>query len=146
MTMKIVIDTNVILSALYSKYGASHKLLVWLFESKKKYSVVSNTLVLEYLDVLTRSKNMKYYTHLGRDEVEHFIDDICLVSYHQKIHFLWRPFLKDSNDDMVLEVAVNSGAKAIVTFNPKDFKGVKEKFDIDIISPKIFLQNEGVIK
>ncbi len=144
--MKIVIDTNVILSALYSDKGALHKLLVWLFESKKKHSVISNTLVLEYTDVLTRSKNMKHYSHLTKDEIESFIDDICTISYHQKIYFLWRPFLKDSNDDMVLEVAVNSGAKAIVTFNPKDFKGVKEKFDIDIISPKIFLQHKGAIK
>jgi len=144
--MKIVLDTNVILSALYSSKGASHKLLIWLFGSKKKYSVVSNTLVLEYADVLTRTKNMKHYSHLNKDEIESFLDDICAISYHQKIYFLWRPFLKDSNDDMVLEVAVNSGAKAIVTFNPKDFKGVKEKFDIDIISPKVFLQNKGVIQ
>ena len=144
--MKIVIDTNVILSALYSNQGASHKLLVWLFESERKHNTISNTLVLEYTDVLTRPNNMKHYSHLGKDDVARFIDDICAISYHQKIYFLWRPFLKDSNDDMVLEVAVNSGTKAIVTFNPKDFKGVKEKFNIDIISPKIFLQNKGVIK
>jgi len=143
--MKIVIDTNVIFAALYSNKGASHKLLVWLFESQRKYSVVSNTLVLEYVDVLTRSKNMKFYSHLSKSDIESFIDDICAISYHQKIHFLWRPFLKDVNDDMVLEVAVNSGAKAIITFNPKDFKGVKEKFDIDIITPKVFLQNKGAI-
>jgi len=144
--MKIVIDTNVILSALYSNKGASHKLLVWLFESDKKYSVISNTLVLEYTDVLTRTKNMKHYSHLNKDEIESFIDDICTISYHQKIYFMWRPFLKDSNDDMILEVAVNSGAKAIVTFNPKDFKGVKGKFNIDIISPKEYLITKGIIK
>jgi len=146
MTMKIVLDTNVILSALYSSKGASHKLLVWLFESQKKYNVISNTLVLEYTDVLTRTRNMQHYSHLSQDEIESFIDDICTISYHQKIHFLWRPFLKDNNDDMVLEVAVNSGAKAIVTFNSKDFKGVKEKFDIDIITPKTFLIDIGVIQ
>jgi len=143
--MKIVIDTNVIFAALYSNKGASHKLLVWLFESQRKHSVVSNTLVLEYVDVLTRSKNMKHYSHLNKSDIESFIDDICAISHHQKIHFLWRPFLRDVNDDMVLEVAVNSGAKAIITFNPKDFKGVKEKFDIDIITPKVFLQNKGAI-
>lgn len=144
--MKIVIDTNVVLSALYSKRGASHKLFVWLFEFEKKCNVVSNTLVLEYVDVLTRSKNMKHYSHLNKGDIESFIDDICTISYHQKIHFLWRPFLRDPNDDMVLEVAVNSGAESIITFNPKDFKGVKEKFDIDIMTPKIFLQNKGVVQ
>jgi predicted nucleic acid-binding protein len=46
----------------------------------------------------------------------------------------------------VLEVAANSKAKAIITFNPKDFKGVKEKFNIDILTPKQFLQEIGEIK
>lgn len=138
--MKVVIDTNVVFSVLYSKLGASHRLLVWLFQSDRKYSIVSNTLVLEYMDVLSRPENLQYYSHLEKKDIERFVDDICLISYHQKIHFLWRPFLQDVNDDMVLEVAVNAKAKAIITLNPKDFKGVKERFGIDIVSPKLFLK------
>ncbi len=144
--MKIVIDTNIFLSALFSKRGASNRLLIWLFQQKKKYNVVSNTLLTEYEDVLTRDKNMKQYNDLTRNDIERFLDDICLISHHQKIYFLWRPFLKDSNDDMVLEVAANAKAKAIITFNPKDFKGVKEKFNIEILTPKEFLKNIGELK
>ncbi len=143
--MKIVIDTNIVLSALFSNRGASNKLLVWLFENKKKYNVVSNTLVTEFEDVLTREKNLKQYNNLEKEDVLAFIDDICLISYHQSIHFLWRPFLTDSNDDMVLEVAVNANVGAIITFNPKDFKGVKESFGIDIFTPKAYLTKIGVI-
>ena len=143
--MKIVIDTNVILSALYSSQGASHRLLVWLFESKKRYAVISNTLVLEYTDVLMRNMHMQHYSYLNQEEIERFIDAMCAICYHQKIRFLWRPFLKDANDDMVLEVAVNAGAEAIITFNPKDFRGVKESFGIEIVTPKLFLQQQGVI-
>ncbi len=120
--MKIVIDTNIVLSALFSKRGASNRLLVWLFRQNKKYNVVSNALVTEFEDVLTRDKNLKQFNNLTKNDVLAFIDDICLISYHQEIHFLWRPFLQDSNDDMVLEVAVNANADAIITFNPKDFK------------------------
>ncbi len=143
--MKIVIDTNVVLSALFSNKGASHKLLVWLFENKKKYNVVSNTLLTEFEDVLTREKNLKQYNNLEKEDVLAFIDDICLISYHQSIYFLWRPFLTDSNDDMVLEVAVNANVGAIITFNPKDFKGVKKSFGIDIFTPKEYLTKIGVI-
>jgi len=143
--MKILIDTSVILSALFSNRGASNKLLVWLFENKKKYNVVSNTLVTEFEDVLTREKNLKQFKNLEKEDVLAFIDDICLISYHQSIHFLWRPFLTDSNDDMVLEVAVNANAGAIITFNPKDFKGVKKNFGIDIFTPKEYLTKIGVI-
>jgi len=144
--MKIVIDTNIVLSALFSKKGASNRLMVWLFQQEKKYNVVSNTLVTEFEDVLTREKNLKQFNNLTKDDILGFIDDICLISYHQEIYFLWRPFLSDSNDDMVLEVAVNSKADTIITFNPKDFRGVKESFDIDILTPKEFLRQIGEIK
>lgn len=143
--MKIVINTNIILSALFSNKGASNKLLVWLFENKKKCNVVSNTLITEFEDVLTRDKNLKQYNNLEKEDVLAFIDDICFISYHQSIYFLWRPFLKDSNDDMVLEVVVNANVEAIITFNPKDFKGVKESFSIDILTPKEYLIKIGVI-
>jgi len=144
--MKIVLDTNVILSALLSNRGASNRLLVWLFSNKNKYNVVSNTLVTEFEDVLTCNKNLKQFNNLTKDDILSFIDDICLISYHQDIHFLWRPFLKDSNDDMVLEVAVNADVGAIVTFNPKDFVGVKKYFGIDIFTPKEYLIKIGELK
>ena len=63
MTMKIIIDTNVLLSALLSRHGASNKLLIWLFEQKQKYNVISNTLVIEYTDALMREKHMKNYNN-----------------------------------------------------------------------------------
>ena len=144
--MKIVLDTNIVLSALLSNRGASHLLMTWLFKSKKKYNVLSNTLVTEFEDVLTRDKNIKQFNNLSKEDVLSFIDDICLISYHQSIYFLWRPFLKDSNDDMVLEVAVNANVRAIITFNPKDFKGVKEQFGIDILTPKEYLIKVGALK
>ena len=144
--MKIVIDTNIFLSALFSSKGASNKLLVWLFTQKKKYNVVSNTLLTEYEDVLTRDKNLKQYNGLSKVDIEKFLDDVCFISHHQKIYFLWRPFLRDRNDDMVLEVAANANARAIITFNPKDFNGVEEKFNILILTPKQFLEKIGVIK
>ena len=148
--MKIVIDTNVFLSSLFSKNGASHKLVLWIVNqyknSHKKYNIISNTLVTEYEDVLTREKNIEKFKNFSIYDVKEFIDGICLISNHQKINFLWRPFLRDSNDDMVLEVAFNSRADYIVTHNIKDFKGVKENFNIEIITPKEFLLKIGEIK
>ena len=94
---------------------------------------------------MTREKNLKQFNNLTEEDVLGFIDDICLISYHQSIHFLWRPFLKDSNDDMVLEVAVNANVGAIITFNPKDFKGVTESFAIEILTPKEYLKKIGAL-
>ena len=44
---------------------------------------------------------------------------------------------------MVLEVAFNSRADYIITHNIKDFKGVKENFNIEIVTPKEFLFKIG---
>lgn len=138
--MKIVIDTNVILSALFSKNGSSNKVLIWLFENQEKVNVISNTLLSEYNDVLLRKKNLEKYESLSKKDIESFLDDLCLISHHQNINFLWRPFLKDMKDDMVLEVAFNASAKFIVTNDIKDFKNVYENFNIKVLSSREFLE------
>jgi hypothetical protein len=51
-------------------------------------------------------------------------------------HFLWRPQLRDPNDEMVLEAAVNGRANALVTFNSRDFGKVPAKFGIEVLLPE----------
>jgi len=144
--MKIVIDTNVFVSALISRNGASNKLLVWLFDNEEKINVVSNSLLTEIEDVLLRDKNMGMYSHFTVGDIKSFVDDIASISYHQNINFLWRPFLNDQEDDMVLETAFNASADFVVTHNIKDFKKIEESFNIGIKTPKEFLQMKGVIQ
>lgn len=144
---KIVIDTNVLLSALFSNRGGSFKLIELLAKKAEDgllHSVVSVPLVLEYEEVLLREKNMKKYPHFSYEDIKLIISDIVAISHRTKLHFLWRPFLKDSFDDKVLETAVNSKADAIITFNTKDFDGVKKYFGIDILTPTQ-LYEKGVL-
>ncbi len=144
--MKIVVDTNVFISALISRNGASNKLLVWLFENDAKINVVSNPLIIEIEDVLLRDQNRSLYPHLSDTDIKAFVDDIALISHHQNINFLWRPFLNDPEDDMVLETAFNASADCIVTHNTKDFKKIEKHFAIDVFTPKEFLRFKGVIQ
>ena len=60
-------------------------------------------------------------------------------SQFQKVYFLWRPFLPDAKDDLVLELAVASQVSTIVTHNQKDFVGI-DKFGVEAISPKTLLE------
>ncbi|MFK7856848.1 MAG: putative toxin-antitoxin system toxin component, PIN family [Granulosicoccus sp.] len=57
-------------------------------------------------------------------------------------YYLWRPWLKDPKDDMVLEAAFTSKSKYIVTHNLKDFrdKDVEETTGIVPVSAKEFLR------
>jgi len=135
---KIVIDTNVLLSALFSNRGKSYKLIELLGVKANegvRFNVISVPLALEFEEVLLRPKNREKYDYFTHEEIRLIISDIVSVSYRTKLHFLWRPFLRDSFDDKVLETAINGQAKAIITYNTKDFSGVKKYFDIDILTP-----------
>ena len=135
---KIVIDTNIIVSSLRSKRGYSYKLLSIIDDERIKV-FISVPVVLEYEDAIKREKlNIRF----KKSEIDDFLDFICLIGEQRKIHYLWRPFLKDRKDDMFLELAVESESDFIITFNQKDFVGV-EKFGIKILTPKEFLKVIG---
>lgn len=143
--MKVVIDTNVWLSALTSSQGASHRLVQWLFEQDAHLHCVSIPFVLELEDVFFRPSNQARLTHFSKDQLHQFVNDICHVSLHQSIYFLWRPLIKDPKDDMVLELVVNAQADFLVTYNLKDFKQAEKNFDFRLLTPKQFLELKGVI-
>jgi len=135
---KIVIDTNVIASALRSKRGYSYRLLS-ILDDERIQVFISIPVILEYEDVIKREKlNIKY----KKSEIDDFLDFICLIGEQRKIHYLWRPILKDRKDDMFFELAVESESNFIVTFNKRDFEGT-EKFGIKILAPKEFLKVIG---
>ncbi len=137
----IVIDTNIIYSALRSKRGASSKLLSLIGTGQFEIHL-SVPLLLEYEDVLLRHTASLPIT---QDVIFDVLDSLCALGEHHEIHYLWRPYLRDPNDEFVLELAIASQCKYILTYNVKDFKGA-EKFGIKIITPKAFLQEIGEIK
>ena len=138
---RIVIDTNVFISALRSRRGASFKLLSMLGGSAFDISI-SVPLVLEYEALAKRHARA-----LGLDArtIDDILDYVCQVARRREIFFLWRPFLKDPNDDLVLELAVESESEFIITYNRRDFAGI-ETFGIKVLTPKEFLQKLGEIK
>jgi putative PIN family toxin of toxin-antitoxin system len=133
--LRIILDTNVLFAGLYSSRGASFRVLQAIEEGKLKV-VLSTTLLFEYEDILKRNQVVLGLTN---QEIEKILDYLCMQSEHQKIYFLWRPFLADLKDDHLLELAIASGTKRIVTHNTKDFKGAEE-FGIRSITPKELLE------
>jgi len=137
-TYRIVIDTNVLVSALRSRNGSSFRLISIIDDERLKVAI-SVPLVLEYEDAIKRNKSG---IKLTKGEVEAVLDYICLVAERRKIFYLWRPYLRDPKDDMVLELAVESESEFIVTFNKRDFKGV-EMFGMEAVTPKELLELIG---
>ena len=133
--IKTVLDTNVLFAGLYSANGASFKVLQHL-AAEHLQIVLSTPLLFEYEDVL-----MQNQAKLGLDntKIETILDNLCVNSQFQKVYFLWRPFLPDAKDDLVLELAVASQVSTIVTHNQKDFVGI-DKFGVEAITPKTLLE------
>lgn len=138
--MKVVIDTNVLFTALKSRRGASFK-LISLLPTRRFSIAISVPLIIEYEDVLRRGK---LPGSLAEKDITDFIDFFCRVGEEQDIFFLWRPFLSDPSDDLILEVAVAGNCDVIVTYNKRHFKNV-EKFGLRVLNPKEFLTEIGVI-
>ncbi len=128
-------DTNVLFAGLYSASGASYQILQ-LIEIGRITPIISTTLLFEYEDVLKRKQKELC---LSDNQIDVVLDNICALSEFQKIYFLWRPYLKDQKDDHVLEVAVASKAKIIVTHNIRDFKGV-DTFGVTALRPGKLLE------
>lgn len=95
-------------------------------------------LLFEYEEVLKRRGLIK---GLSEQEINDVLDYLLSKSSLREIYFLWRPFLKDPKDDLVLEVAVESNSKYIITFNKKDFEG-SHQFNIKVVTPFEFLERE----
>lgn len=138
MSIYVVIDTCVLISALRSRNGASFKLLS-LIDSTKYEFYLSVPLVLEYEAVAKRMSRTFGLTHSDIDEI---INYICAIGKHRKVHYLWRPNLKDPSDDFVLELAVASECDYIVTHNIRDFSSADE-FNLAVITPQKMLQIIG---
>lgn len=135
----VVLDTNVLEAAMRSRRGASFAILSRLGGNDFDVAI-SVPLVLEYEEVLLRQAG-----ELGRsvESVTDLIDYICRVGKSQQIFFLWRPWLPDPDDDMLLELAVAADCEAIVTHNRRDFR-LTSQFGIAVLSPAEFLNRIGV--
>jgi len=133
--VRVVLDTCILFSALRSSVGASFHILRSL-PTKKFQPIVSTPLFLEYEDVLRRPYQ---FSHLGDRDIDDFLDFVASACEFTRINFLWRPFLSDPNDDLVLEVAVAGQVDAIVTYNQKDFLGA-DSFGFRVLSPQDFIK------
>lgn len=130
--MRLVLDTNIILSARRSRDGASNALLRAVGRREVRM-LASVPLFVEYEAVLSRPEHMMAMG-LTRADIVAFLDALSVLVEPVKLHYLWRPQLNDVADEMVLETAINRRADAIVTFNERDFR-VAARFGLSVMTP-----------
>lgn len=133
MKQRVVLDTNVLVTALCNQDGASHLLIRWAL-ADKIVVLASPALWLEYESVLKRPE-IRLRHGIALEDLDVVLD--TLAAHVEPVHlsYLWRPQLRDPNDEMVLETALNAGADALVTFNTKDFTEATKRFSLKLLTP-----------
>ena len=135
---KVVFDTSVIVAALRSRSGASNALLR-LVAKRQLVPLATPPLFLEYEDVLKRAEQRLAHG-LSTEAIDEFLAELAALIEPVEVRYLWRPLLRDPNDEMVLEVAVHGEAGALVTYNVGDFAAAGERFKIPILRPAELLK------
>ena len=121
-------------AAMRSPTGASAAIIRSARE-KKATLLLSVALAIEYEAVCLRPEH-QMAAGLSVRQVEIFLDAIIAMAEPVDTHFLWRPQLRDPNDEMVLEAAANGGAEALVTFNVRDYGSAPSLFGVDVLLPR----------
>ncbi|MDH5721631.1 MAG: putative toxin-antitoxin system toxin component, PIN family [Spirochaetia bacterium] len=133
-------DTNVLYQALRSNKGASHFILQ-LIRNRKIRLALSIPVFTEYNDVLYRNASLDDL-NFDKSDIEKILIFISYISIPYNISFIFKPNLKDENDNKFIELAVVSNASFLITNNIKDFYYDKNlKFpEINIVTPAEFVR------
>jgi len=107
-----------------------------LLEGPRWRPNVSVPLVFEFEEAAKRECARGDLTDARIDAI---LDYLCAKASRREIFYLWRPFLRDPDDDLVLELAVESRCDFIITFNTRNFAGA-ERFGIRVVTPREFLK------
>ncbi len=131
-------DTSVLVAGLRSRDGASNILLDLVAEQRLTL-MATKPLFLEYEDVLKRPEQRLAHGY-SLDDIDEILGALASAIEAVEVYFQWRPQLRDPDDDMVLEAAINGRADALVTHNIADFTAVPERFGISVLRPAELLR------
>lgn len=134
--MRVVIDTNVIVSGILNPHGSPGRIVNALLS--QAITVLHDDRILsEYRDVLLRPK-----FGFSRSDVEVLLDFVESAGEHISAEPLSLT-LPDPNDLPFLEVATSGSADALITGNMKHFKPRRGQHDVLLITPADFLRRYG---
>lgn len=133
--MNITIDSNVLVAAVRSNRGWSYKLVRGICADLRWQPCVTVPLLHEYTEQIHNEDHTPEWSTENR---ENFLDYICASSQCFEVHYLWRPLLADEDDHLVLEAALASSSRMIVTFNKRDLAPA-ERMGISLMTPKEFM-------
>ena len=133
---KIVVDTNVLVSALIQK-SYPYFIINEIFIEKKVEFCVSNKLFEEYYEVLNRKKFTNYHHFIAKAET--LLADIKAQAkmFDPKTKI---KIIRDLDDNKLLELAAACKADFLITGNTNDFTMTKYR-RTRIVTPMEYWEN-----
>lgn len=130
--MKIVLDTNVLISGMLNPSGPPGK-IIDLLRSGALQLVVDDRILSEYTDVLRREYFLRYF---GRSEREDVIEYVARNSYYTLSRVMAHD-IPDPGDVPFLEIALSEGVP-LITGNLKHYPE-NARMGCMVVSPKHFI-------
>ena len=128
--MKIILDTNIIVSALLSSQGLPAKILNLILDGSATI-VYDNNILSEYIDVLGRER-LKINTELAK-----FVIEFIEKEGEYKIAIPLNIKFEDEDDKVFYELYKSGGVDYLITGNIKHFPNEK-----GIVTARQFLETE----
>ena len=126
--MKIVVDTNVLVSALIRSEGIPAR-IVDVILSRQAKTVLDHRIYLEYEEVLLRPE-----FGFSRELVDDLLDFLWLSSERVRVATM-SVELPDADDTKFLEVAMTASADFLITGNLRHFPA-RQRHGVHVVSPR----------
>lgn len=124
--LRVVIDTDVLISGFISPEGASRQLVFDALDQKFAL-LLSTPLLVEYESVLRRPQHLARAKATDADVTE-ILDALAGICVPVAFDYNWRPTGAHDDDELVIETAINGHADALATFNLKDMRDTGARF------------------
>jgi putative PIN family toxin of toxin-antitoxin system len=131
--VRVVLDTSVLIAAFRSSTGAAAE-VVRLTLLQELTILMDYKLACEYRDVALRAEHLSA-SGKTREETELLLNTLEAVAEPVMVIVRHRPFSPDADDDLVLDVAINGSADAIVSNNTKHFREPAKRFGLGLLRP-----------
>jgi putative PIN family toxin of toxin-antitoxin system len=131
--LRVVIDTDVLLSAFISPEGASRQLVLDALDNRFEL-LLSTTLVMEYESVLRRPVHLARAKATEADVTE-ILDALVGICIPVAFDYKWRPTGAHADDELMIETAINGQADVLATFNLKDMRHAGARFGFSLTRP-----------